>query len=177
MDRKLKICNKSSVRRTLYSNNKKDYIHPCLCNVIPSLRFQNPRGQMCSIQSPSLSSHFLLIYHIFDIKVIHQRMQITCSHTSRCHYCNVDFVLFHNFTCYTNSQLSCIYVTNTHLLNITCTLIATNHDSKEVRVCVCIHPSSYATCHPYTMVETDRNPTWKLHTDTTLIIPTTVCYS
>ena len=36
----------------------------------------------------------------------------------------VDFVLFCNVTCYTRYLLSCIYVNTTHLLNITCTLVA-----------------------------------------------------
>ena len=41
----------------------------------------------------------------FDIKVNHQSIQTTHSHASRCHhdnychYCNVDFVLFHNAPC------------------------------------------------------------------------------
>ena len=39
--------------------------------------------------------------------------------------CNVDFVLFHNVTCYTNPLFSRIQVNNTYLLNITCTLVPT----------------------------------------------------
>ena len=45
----------------------------------------------------------------FDMNIIHQRIQTTRLHAScchNCHYCNVDFVLFHNVTCYTNSLLS-----------------------------------------------------------------------
>ena len=70
-------------------------------------------------------------YHIslpyvmgFDIKVIHQRIKTTHSYASHCHYSNVDFVLFHNVTCYNNSLLSCIHVNTTCLLNITSTLVA-----------------------------------------------------
>ena len=46
----------------------------------------------------------------FDIKINHPRIQTTGLHEScchhdckHCHYCNVDFVLFHNVTCDTNS--------------------------------------------------------------------------
>jgi hypothetical protein len=66
----------------------------------------------------------------FNIKINHQINQSTCSHASRCHHCNhchyyiVDFVLFHDVTCYTNYLLSCIYVNTMKLLNITCTLVA-----------------------------------------------------
>jgi hypothetical protein len=62
------------------------------------------------------------------MKIIHRRIQTTHSRASRCHHChhyNVDFVVFHNVTCYANSLLSCIHVTTTYLLNITCTLVAT----------------------------------------------------
>ena len=40
-----------------------------------------------------------------------------------CHYCNVDVVLFHNATYYTNSKSSPIHVNTIDLLNITCTLV------------------------------------------------------
>ena len=68
----------------------------------------------------------------FDLKVIYRRIQISRSHASRCHhyndcrYCNVDFVLFHNVTNYTNFLLSRIHVSTTCLLTIPCTLIATS---------------------------------------------------
>ena len=65
----------------------------------------------------------------FDIKLIHQRIQTTPPHASRCHcchYCNVDLVLFHNVPCYTNPLLSCIHVNTIYLLNITCILVATS---------------------------------------------------
>ena len=67
----------------------------------------------------------------FDIKSIHQRIQTTSSHAScfhychYCHHCNVDFVLFHNVTCYANSLISCIRVNIADFLTITCTLIVT----------------------------------------------------
>jgi hypothetical protein len=50
----------------------------------------------------------------------------TCQHCNPCHYCNVDFVLFYNVTCYTNSTLSRINVSTTKLLDIMCILVATS---------------------------------------------------
>ena len=38
----------------------------------------------------------------------------------------MNFVLFHNITCYIDSLLSRIYVNTTDLLNITCSLVATS---------------------------------------------------
>ena len=61
----------------------------------------------------------------FDMKPIHRRIQTTRSHTSLCHYCNVDFVLFHNVICYIITMLSRIHVNTTCLLNITCTWVTT----------------------------------------------------
>ena len=40
-----------------------------------------------------------------------------------CHYCNVDFVVFHNIMCY---SATLILVNTTYLLNITCALVATS---------------------------------------------------
>ena len=68
----------------------------------------------------------------FDININHQRNSITYSNATRCHhcnnyhYCNVDFVLFHQDTCHTNSLLSHIHVNTTVFLNIMCTLVATS---------------------------------------------------
>ena len=68
----------------------------------------------------------------FDININHQRIQTTRSHASRCHHCNhchyynVDFVLFHNVTCYIDSLFSRFHVNTTKLPNITCTLVATS---------------------------------------------------
>jgi hypothetical protein len=67
----------------------------------------------------------------FVIEISHQGIQTTRSHASRCHhyndyhYCNVDFVVFHNVTCYTNSLSLRIHAKTTELLNIMCTLVAT----------------------------------------------------
>ena len=78
----------------------------------------------CHIPSPNITC--------FDIKIIHQRIKTTRSHTSRCchcnycHYYNVHFVELHNVTCYTNLLLSCIHANTTKLHNITCTLVATS---------------------------------------------------
>jgi hypothetical protein len=70
----------------------------------------------------------------FNIKIIHQRIQTTSSHASRCHNCSVDFVVFHNITCYTNSLLSQIHVNTTKLLNITCTFGCHKRDITKCRV-------------------------------------------
>ena len=64
----------------------------------------------------------------FDIRINHQRIQITCLHLSRCHHCpyyNIDIVLFHDVTSYINPFLSPIHVNTIKLLHITCTLVAT----------------------------------------------------
>ena len=72
--------------------------------------------------------HISLSYIMgFDIKIIQQRIQTT-SHASSCrhfHDCNIECMLFHYVTCYSNSLLSCIHVNIANLLNITCTLVAT----------------------------------------------------
>ena len=86
-----------------------------------------------------LSLNLAPCYHIslpcimgFDNKINHQRIQTTrshvscCHHCSYCHYCDVDFVLFRNVTCYTNSMLSHIHINTTLFLNTTCTLVATS---------------------------------------------------
>ena len=70
----------------------------------------------------------------FDIKIIHQRIKTTSSHVSRRHYCNVDIVVFHNITCYTNSLLSQIHVNTTKFLNITCTSSCHKRDITKFRV-------------------------------------------
>ena len=79
----------------------------------------------------------------FDILIIYQRIQITLARTALSslsliviyhHYCNVEFVLFHNVSCYNDSLLSCIHVITADLLNITCTFGCHRHDIKEVRV-------------------------------------------
>ena len=55
----------------------------------------------------TLVSHISLPYIMgFGIKTLHQRIQTRHSHASHCHYCNVDLVLFHEVTRYTNSLLS-----------------------------------------------------------------------
>jgi hypothetical protein len=59
----------------------------------------------------------------FDIKVFHQRIQTSRSHASCCRYYNLDFVLFHNVTCYTYSLLSCIHVNTLKLLLVAIRMI------------------------------------------------------
>ena len=47
-------------------------------------------GKGCAqFKSPFLLSHLPLIYHGFNIKIIHQRIPTTRSHTSRCHHCHI----------------------------------------------------------------------------------------
>jgi hypothetical protein len=73
----------------------------------------------------------------FDIKIIHQRIQATRSnalHSCHCHYCNVDFVLFQNVTCYINSSLRHFQVNTTNFLNTTCIFGCHMHDIRKVRV-------------------------------------------
>ena len=86
-------------------------------------------------KSPSLLSHVPIIYHGFwhqsnpPKNLNHMLAHITLS---LCHCCDVDFVLFHNVTCYTNSLLSCIHINTTCLLNSTYTLACHMLDSREV---------------------------------------------
>ena len=57
------------------------------------LCFETLGNRCAQFKSPSLLSHFPLICHGFDIKIFHQRIQTTHSHTSHCnhcHYCKVD---------------------------------------------------------------------------------------
>ena len=65
-----------------------------------------------------------------DIQVIHQRIQTPCSHASRYHHCHYGNLDKH----YPNPLLSCIHVNTAYFLNITCTLIATSVDTREVRM-------------------------------------------
>ena len=82
---------------SIFIRNKDD-VHPNLCNVTPILMSQNPKERICSVWISLLVVTLL---------------------------CNVDFVFFHNVTCYTTSLLSCIHVNTTNLLNIMCTMVAT----------------------------------------------------
>ena len=103
-------------------------------NVTPSLISQNPRERITLLVVTCLSH----ISQIFDITSFHQIFQITHSHASRhwhhYHYSNVDFVLFHNIPCDTDSLLSCIHANFAHLFNTRCTLVATGVILGEVRV-------------------------------------------
>ena len=110
----------------------------------------------CHISFPYITS--------LDIKTIHQWIQTTCLHVaSRCHHhhychqCNVDFMLFHNITCYTNSLLSRIHGNIAYLLNITCTLVATSMilgrlESIDVDCWTLIGPIHSSTCTVLDMV-------------------------
>ena len=62
----------------------------------------------------------------YTTKSLHQNNPPKKSnHAWCCHYCNIDFVLFHNAISYNDSLLSCIHVNITCLLTSTCTLVAT----------------------------------------------------
>ena len=121
----------------------------------PPLLYLETLGKGCAqFKSPSLSSHFPLTYSNNNIKVIHQRVQSTCSHAPRhpyCHYCNADFVLFHNVTCYINTLLSCIHVNIAHLLNITCTSVTT---------CMILGREEYTCCNIIDCVFTSGMYCW-----------------
>ena len=86
----------------------------------------NPRKGRSQCKTHCLLSRFLPYITSSSIIINHQIIQTTHSHASQFHYCNVDFMLFHNVTCYTISLLSSIRVHTTKLLNITCTLITTS---------------------------------------------------
>ena len=78
-----------------------------LLNVTPSLSSWNPREHMILNWDLSCCCRHISLPYItsLDIRVI---LLTTRSHTSRCRHCNyyrhynVDFVLFHNVTYYTN---------------------------------------------------------------------------
>jgi hypothetical protein len=57
-----------------------------------------------------LFSHFLPLCHGFEINPKHTLTHIMLSSFSCCHYCYVDFTLFHNVTCHTNYCLLCICI-------------------------------------------------------------------
>jgi hypothetical protein len=105
-----------------------------MCNILPLLYPETSGSKCAHPKSPSLLSYFSLVYHGFDIQISHPRIQTTHSHTSHCHYCNVDFVVFHNVTCYTNSLLSCIHINKCtppyHHTHFGCHV----HDITEVRI-------------------------------------------
>ena len=97
-----------------------------LLNVTSSLISRNLREWMFLSLNLTLCYHVSLPYIMdFDIQINHQNIQIMHSHSSCCHHCNVDIVLFHVVTCYTDSLLSHIRVNIVDLLNITCILVDT----------------------------------------------------
>ena len=79
-----------------------------------------------------------------SMKTIHRRTQTPRSHTPHCHrrgYCKVDFLSFHNVTCYTNDVLPRIHVNTTNVLNTTCTLVTTKQDIKECIIILLTRPT------------------------------------
>ena len=105
--------------------------HPNLLNVI--LHNVTPLLYLKTLGNGYVNLNLPLCCHISlpcitwsDIKVLHQRIQTIHLHASCCHRCSVDFDMFHNVTWSTNSLLSCTRVNNKHLMNITCTLVATS---------------------------------------------------
>ena len=101
-----------------------------LHNVPPSLMSPNLGNGCAQFKYPSLLSHATPIYHGFwhysnppknsNHTLIHVMLSsiVIIAMLTLCY--------FHNVTCYTSFLLSCIHVTSTHLLNITCTLISTS---------------------------------------------------
>ena len=107
-------------------------VHPKLCNITPSLISQKSNiVDVLSLNIPPRCHVSLSYITNFDVKIVHQRIQTTCSHASRCHHCHyfiiamLNFVLFHDVKCYSNSLLSCIHVITANPLYITCALVAT----------------------------------------------------
>ena len=100
---------------------------------LPFLYLETIGNGCAQFKSPSLLSHFSLIYYGFRCEnnlPKNSNHMLThssrCHHHHYCHYCNVGFVLFHNVTCFTNSVLSHIHLNAAGLLNIiTCTVVAT----------------------------------------------------
>ena len=84
----------------------------------------------------ALSLNFTPRYHDFPARYHgfghENKPPKNLKHTHR--YWNVDFVLFHSVTCYTNSHLSHTHANIAQLLNVTRTLVATKHDITEFRV-------------------------------------------
>ena len=96
------------------------------------LLYPKTLGNQCAqFKYSFLLSHFPPIYHGYWHYVIRPRIPTTCSHASCCHhcdynhYCNVDFVLFHDVTCYTSSLLAHIRINTIYLLNVMCALVVT----------------------------------------------------
>jgi hypothetical protein len=85
-------------------------------NDTPSLVYWNHWKRMFLVEKDSPTP----CYHVFfpyitcsNIEINHQRIQTTHLHASRYHHCNVNFVLFHNVTCYINFFPSRIHVNTT----------------------------------------------------------------
>ena len=72
----------------------------------------------CHVSLPNITG--------FDFQINHMSHTSRCRHCKSCHYHTVDFIAFHNVTCYTNSLLTRIHVNTTKPLNITYTLVATS---------------------------------------------------
>ena len=83
---------------------------------VMSLPLLYPRtfGTIMLSLHPSPCCHISFSYTTsFNTKVNYQRIQTTNSHAPCYHHrhdCNVDFVLFYNVTCYTNSLFNPAYV-------------------------------------------------------------------
>ena len=97
------------------------YYQPSQCRSFSYI--PKPQGMDVLGLNLILNCHVFLPYIMnFVIEVNHQIIQTKCSHAPRyhhcyqCHYCNVDFALFHNATCYTNSFVSRRLVNTTYSL-------------------------------------------------------------
>jgi hypothetical protein len=110
-----------------------------------------------------LNLHLTPCCHIFlpySMSCDIERIQTTCLHASRCHYChycNFDFVLFQNFTHYTNSLLSHIHVNIGYPLNIMCTLVATCMILRRLTLCYSIMSHATLILFYHTCMLTQHN--------------------
>jgi hypothetical protein len=96
-------------------------------DVTPSLVYiLKPYGAEFQFESQSLLPNSPPIYHGFRHWNKLSKIEMRWSHASCCHYCNVDYVLIHNVTCYIHSFSSRIHVNIIQVPNITCTVVATS---------------------------------------------------
>ena len=98
-----------------------------LLTITPSLISQNPRDRMFTVETPLLVVTFpSYVIWVLTLKQTTKELK-PHTHTSWCHHFNnVNFVVFHNITYYTNPLLSRIHVNITQLPNITHTLVGTS---------------------------------------------------
>ena len=89
------VGDKSNCLQSIHPNLQN--CHPPKCHSLSYIHKPN-RTYMLNLNLPHCCHMSLPYITSFDIRIIHQRIQTTCSHAPHCHHCNVDFVLFHNVT-------------------------------------------------------------------------------